>query len=117
MISSFCLIVLHILLPIFLSCCHYIIVLVAIFMVLKAEASLGILNEITLNMHHSTPPYALIQGTVEAQGTVFKDIPPEACPTIRRGSIAWVGSGPEFFISLANHNEWRKAYTVFGYVP
>ncbi|KAE8721245.1 RNA-binding family protein isoform 1 [Hibiscus syriacus] len=44
------------------------------------------------------------------------DIPPEACPTIRRGSIAWVGSGPEFFISLANHNEWRKAYTVFGYV-
>ncbi|KAK8688026.1 hypothetical protein V6N13_086814 [Hibiscus sabdariffa] len=57
-----------------------------------------------------------IQGTVEAQGTVFKDIPPEACPTIRRGSIAWVGSGPKFFISLANHNEWSKAYTVFGYV-
>ena len=40
----------------------------------------------------------------------------EGCPTVRRGSIAWVGSGPEFFISLANHNEWRKAYTVFGYV-
>ncbi|KAL4363349.1 hypothetical protein GQ457_04G032870 [Hibiscus cannabinus] len=62
------------------------------------------------------PPYALIQGIVEAQGTVFKDIPLEACPTIRRGSIAWVGSGPEFFISLANHNEWRKPYTVFGFV-
>ncbi|KAE8694190.1 serine/threonine-protein phosphatase 7-like [Hibiscus syriacus] len=62
------------------------------------------------------PPHALIQGTVEAQGTVFKDIPPEACPTIRGGSVAWVGSGPEFFISLAKHNEWRKAYTVFGYV-
>ncbi|XVE74141.1 hypothetical protein DITRI_Ditri11bG0175100 [Diplodiscus trichospermus] len=61
------------------------------------------------------PPFALIQGTLEAQGTTFKGIPTEVCPTIRRGSIAWVGSGPEFFISLANHNEWRKAYTVFGY--
>ncbi|XP_042483633.1 uncharacterized protein LOC122064006 [Macadamia integrifolia] len=62
------------------------------------------------------PPYALIQGTLEAQGTPFKKIPTEACPTIRRGSIAWVGSGPDFFISLANHYEWRKAYTVFGSV-
>ncbi|KAK5783357.1 Peptidyl-prolyl cis-trans isomerase cyp8 [Gossypium arboreum] len=62
------------------------------------------------------PPYALIQGTVDAYGTVFKDIPQEACPTIRRGSIAWVGSGPDFFISLANHHEWKKAYTVFGQV-
>ncbi|XVF79712.1 hypothetical protein PTKIN_Ptkin15bG0011300 [Pterospermum kingtungense] len=62
------------------------------------------------------PPFALIQGTLEVQGTIFKDIPLEACPTIKRGSIAWVGSGPEFFISLANHNEWRKPYTVFGYV-
>ncbi|TYG93137.1 hypothetical protein ES288_A11G086600v1 [Gossypium darwinii] len=62
------------------------------------------------------PPYALIQGTVDAYGTVFKDIPQEARPTIRRGSIAWVGSGPDFFISLANHHEWKKAYTVFGQV-
>lgn len=62
------------------------------------------------------PPFALVQGTLEAHGTIFKDIPTEACPTIKRGSIAWVGSGPEFFISLANHNEWRKAYTVFGFV-
>ncbi|KAB1228262.1 Peptidyl-prolyl cis-trans isomerase-like 3 [Morella rubra] len=62
------------------------------------------------------PPFALIQGTLEAQGTMFKDIPTEACPTIRRGSVAWVGSGPEFFISLANHTEWRKAFTVFGSV-
>jgi hypothetical protein len=58
----------------------------------------------------------LIQGTLGALGTIFKDIPTEACPTIRRGSVAWVGSGPEFFISLANHNEWKKAYTVFGSV-
>ncbi|KAA3475409.1 Peptidyl-prolyl cis-trans isomerase [Gossypium australe] len=62
------------------------------------------------------PPYALIQGTVDAYGTVFKDIPQEVCPPIRRGSIAWVGSGPDFFISLANHHEWKKAYTVFGQV-
>lgn len=40
----------------------------------------------------------------------------EVCPTIRRGSVAWIGSGPDFFISLANHNEWKKAYTVFGSV-
>ncbi|XP_073014318.1 uncharacterized protein [Typha latifolia] len=59
-------------------------------------------------------PYALLQGTLEADGTPFKKIPVEACPTIKRGSIAWVGSGPEFFISLADHSEWRKAYTVFG---
>ncbi|XP_012083725.1 uncharacterized protein LOC105643242 isoform X2 [Jatropha curcas] len=62
------------------------------------------------------PPFALIQGTLEAHGTVFKDVPTEACPRVRRGSIAWVGSGPEFFISLANHNEWKKAYTLFGFV-
>ena len=30
--------------------------------------------------------------------------------------MAWVGSGPEFFISLANHEEWKPAYTVFGSV-
>ncbi|KAJ6955101.1 hypothetical protein NC652_006519 [Populus alba x Populus x berolinensis] len=62
------------------------------------------------------PPFALIQGTLGSYGTVFKDIPTEACPTIRRGSVAWVDSGPEFFLSLANHNEWNKAYTVFGFV-
>ncbi|XP_059651661.1 uncharacterized protein LOC132299190 isoform X2 [Cornus florida] len=62
------------------------------------------------------PPFALIQGTLESHGTVFEKIPAEDCPTIRRGSIAWVGSGPEFFISLANHYEWKKAYTVFGSV-
>ncbi|XP_010269830.1 PREDICTED: uncharacterized protein LOC104606378 [Nelumbo nucifera] len=62
------------------------------------------------------PPFALLQGTLEAQGTTFKKIPTEACPAIRRGSVAWVGSGPEFFISLANHDEWKKAYTVFGSV-
>ncbi|XP_008794880.1 uncharacterized protein LOC103710775 [Phoenix dactylifera] len=62
------------------------------------------------------PPYGMIQGTLEAGGLPFEKIPAEACPTIRRGSVAWVGSGPEFFISLANHDEWQGAYTVFGSV-
>lgn len=62
------------------------------------------------------PPFALIQGTLEAHGIIFNDIPREDCPRITRGSVAWVGSGPEFFISLANHNEWKNAYTVFGFV-
>jgi hypothetical protein len=62
------------------------------------------------------PPFALIQGTLESHEFMFKDIPKEHCPAIKRGSVAWVGSGPEFFISLANHNEWRDQYTVFGYV-
>ena len=62
------------------------------------------------------PPYALIQGTLEAGGTPFRQVPAEVCRTIKRGAVAWVGSGPEFFISLANHVEWRKAYTVFGSV-
>ncbi|OWM86375.1 hypothetical protein CDL15_Pgr021461 [Punica granatum] len=62
------------------------------------------------------PPFALIQGTLGAQGTASPKIPTEACPTIKRGSVAWVGKGPEFFISLANHEEWRNSYTVFGSV-
>lgn len=35
---------------------------------------------------------------------------------MRKGSVAWVGSGPEFFISLANHQEWRNLHAVFGSV-
>ncbi|XP_047966471.1 uncharacterized protein LOC125210889 [Salvia hispanica] len=62
------------------------------------------------------PPFGLIQGTLEAQGVEFDPIPSEHCPTIRRGSVAWVESGPEFFVSLANHEEWQKGYTVFGSV-
>ncbi|XP_057518909.1 uncharacterized protein LOC130799724 [Amaranthus tricolor] len=60
------------------------------------------------------PPYALIQGTLEAAGTPLQQFPSDVCQTIRRGAVAWVGSGPEFFISLANHVEWSKAYIVFG---
>ncbi|XP_042034670.1 uncharacterized protein LOC121781054 [Salvia splendens] len=62
------------------------------------------------------PPFALIQGTLEAQEATFDPIPSEHSSTIRRGSVAWVESGPEFFISLANHEEWQNGYTVFGSV-
>uniref|UniRef100_A0A2P2K3E6 Uncharacterized protein LOC105643242 n=1 Tax=Rhizophora mucronata TaxID=61149 RepID=A0A2P2K3E6_RHIMU len=62
------------------------------------------------------PPFALIQGTLQGYGMTDRPIATEACPTIKRGSVAWVGSGPELFISLANHIEWKKAHTVFGYV-
>jgi len=62
------------------------------------------------------PPYALIQGTLEAQGNAFNKLPVEDCPTLRRGSVAWIGSGPEFFISLGDHSEWKHEYTVFGSV-
>lgn len=58
----------------------------------------------------------MIQGTLDIQGTTFKKLPTEDCPIIQRGSVAWVGSGPEFFISLANHQEWKKVYTTFGSV-
>ncbi|KAK9076605.1 hypothetical protein SSX86_004939 [Deinandra increscens subsp. villosa] len=69
-----------------------------------------------LNLASFGPPFALIQGTLEAEGVAFKKIPLEECPIIKRGSVAWIGSGPEFFISLANHEEWKRTYTVFGYV-
>ncbi|GAB4834648.1 hypothetical protein Ancab_032911 [Ancistrocladus abbreviatus] len=84
----------------------------------KGEGIIGLETEQgTLHIKASFgPPFALIQGTLAAQGTGFTGIPSEFCPTIRRGSVAWVGSGPEFFISLANHKEWKKAYTVFGFV-
>lgn len=62
------------------------------------------------------PPFALIQGTLNAYGSPYSDVPSEFCPVIRRGSVAWVGSGPEFFISLANHIEWKNSYTVFATV-
>ncbi|CAA2974159.1 peptidylprolyl isomerase [Olea europaea subsp. europaea] len=62
------------------------------------------------------PPFALIQGTLGVEGMTFNKLPSEYCPTMRKGSVAWVGSGPEFFISLANHQEWRNLHTVFGSV-
>ncbi|KAL8155271.1 hypothetical protein AgCh_000591 [Apium graveolens] len=62
------------------------------------------------------PPSALIQGTLKAHEFIFDKISKEVSSPIYRGSVAWVGSGPEFFISLANHNEWKNEYSVFGFV-
>ena len=53
---------------------------------------------------------------MEVDGVAFKEIPKEECSAVKRGSVAWVGSGPEFLISLADHEEWRDTYTVFGSV-
>ncbi|KAG5231111.1 RNA-binding family protein [Salix suchowensis] len=38
---------------------------------------------------------------------IEEEIPTEACPPIRIGSVAGVESGPEFFISQANHDGIR----------
>ncbi|CAL0324863.1 unnamed protein product [Lupinus luteus] len=51
------------------------------------------------------PHYALLRGLLEAQGNPFEKLPIEDCPTLRWGLVAWVGSGPSFFISLANYGE------------
>eukprot|EP00250_Pteridium_aquilinum_P033094 c5193_g1_i1 orf=169-1203(-) len=68
------------------------------------------------NQTSTGPPYALVQGSLEAQCLPFKGIEKEACPNIRRGTVGWIGNGPDFFISLANHDEWYPKYTVFAHV-
>ncbi|KAL2622974.1 hypothetical protein R1flu_003179 [Riccia fluitans] len=62
------------------------------------------------------PPYGLLQGTLDLQAGPFKVIPAESCPVVVRGLVGWVGGGPDFFISLADHPEWPAKHTVFGYV-
>lgn len=62
------------------------------------------------------PPYALLQGTLQTEGIKFREIPREAAPVVRRGMVALIGGGPDFFISLAHHAEWGRAHTVFGEV-
>ncbi|CAK9196112.1 unnamed protein product [Sphagnum jensenii] len=62
------------------------------------------------------PPYAVLQGILAAQGVPLKDIPMEARLQVKRGMVGWVEGGPDFFISLANHEEWYPRYTIFGSV-
>jgi len=62
------------------------------------------------------PPYAVIQGTLEVQYVPFKEIPRESQPAIKRGMVGWVGTGPDFFISLVDHDEWPHKHTVFATV-
>lgn len=68
-------------------------------------------NHIQMSMG---PPYAVVQGTLEAQHVSFKRISKEYTPVIRRGMVGWVGGGPDFFISLADHHEWPRKHTVFA---
>lgn len=69
-----------------------------------------------VNQSYAGPPYALVQGSLEVEAMPFKEIPNEACPTITRGTVGWIEGGPDFFISLANHEEWYHKYTVFARV-
>jgi hypothetical protein len=62
------------------------------------------------------PPYAVVQGTLDAQHVSFKRISKEYAPAIKRGMVGWVDGGPDFFISLADHHEWPRKHTVFATV-
>jgi hypothetical protein len=57
-------------------------------------------------------PYALIQGRLEG----LLDTPDEAMPIVRRGFVARIQRGPDFFVALADHNEWGHSFTVWGEV-
>ncbi|MCO5603321.1 hypothetical protein L7F22_057470 [Adiantum nelumboides] len=84
----------------------------------RAESRGSIWDELGNPSDKSTtgPPYGLVQGSLENHCSPFKGIETEACPNIRRGTVGWIGNGPDFFISLANHEEWYPKYTVFAHV-
>nr|PNR39308.1 hypothetical protein PHYPA_019586 [Physcomitrium patens] len=67
-------------------------------------------------MRSTGPPYAVVQGTLEAHHVPFKQIPKEYTPAILRGMVGWLGGGPDFFISLADHVEWPRKHSVFATV-
>lgn len=55
-------------------------------------------------------PYSLVQGRLQA----LVGTPSEATPTVRRGFAARIQQGADFFIALADHEEWGHAFTVWG---
>ena len=59
--------------------------------------------------------YALVQGRLSGPG-VRSDLPREGSPMVERGSVALIGSGPDFFIAVKHHHEWGTAHTVWGEV-
>lgn len=61
-------------------------------------------------------PYGFVQGTLAVETLMFNEQHREACPVVQRGSVGWIGGGPDFFISLANHDEWYPKHTVFAHV-
>lgn len=64
------------------------------------------------------PPYALLQGGLRADGVAMpaESTAREDAPVIQRGMVAWAGggSGPDFFVALAEHPEWGRGHTVWG---
>ena len=55
-------------------------------------------------------PYALVQGRMAA----LSSTPTEGQPTVRRGHVARVQRGADFFVALEEHAEWGHAFTVWG---
>ena len=55
-------------------------------------------------------PYSLIQGRLDA----LLDTPAEATPLVRRGFVARIQNGKDFFVALADHAEWGHSFTVWG---
>lgn len=55
-------------------------------------------------------PYSLVQGRLAA----LQNTPAEGQPTVRRGHVARIQDGADFFIALDDHAEWGHAFTVWG---
>jgi hypothetical protein len=55
-------------------------------------------------------PYSLVQGRLAA----LSNTPAEGQPKVRRGHVARIQNGADFFIALDDHSEWGHAFTVWG---
>ena len=55
-------------------------------------------------------PYSLIQGRLDA----LLDTPSETTPLVRKGFVARIQNGHDFFIALDDHSEWGHSFTVWG---
>jgi cyclophilin family peptidyl-prolyl cis-trans isomerase len=69
------------------------------------------------------PPYGLLQGSLAAEGVTSLQKAPNSVegkkrPELQVGSVAWAGGGlgPDFFISLVAHPEWKHDHNVWGEV-
>jgi len=61
------------------------------------------------------PPYALVQGRMPFPGRAGS-LPKEHSPILRRGMVAVIQGGPDFFIAVGDHPEWGNAHVVWGVV-
>jgi cyclophilin family peptidyl-prolyl cis-trans isomerase len=68
------------------------------------------------------PPYGLLQGSLAAEGVISLMKAPKSKlverPELQVGSVAWAGGGlgPDFFVSLVAHPEWKHDHFVWGEV-